>query len=57
MAGGARAEQKEEGDSGAELTGDAGLGAGAAKVSTVGYKSPCRLTGYMHELAHYACSS
>ena len=36
MAGRARAEQKEEGDSGAELAGDAGIGAGTAKASSVG---------------------
>ena len=40
MAGRARAEQKEEGDSGAELAGDVGIGEGAAKVSGVGYKLP-----------------
>ena len=39
MAGRVRPEQEEEGDSGAELAGDAGIGAGAAKVSGVGYTS------------------
>ena len=40
VAGSVRPEQKEEGDSGAELAGDAGIGAGTAKVSDVGYKLP-----------------
>ena len=40
LAGRARAEQKEERDSGAELAGDAGIGAGTAKASGVGYKLP-----------------